>query len=593
VAFDSSGRLYVADADNHRVQIFNSNGSYFTTLGNQDCNPGNGIGPAEFCWPTGVAVGSNGHIYVADSDNHRVQVFNSDRNWVATLGTTRVSGDDNSHFNYPHGVTVDASNNVYVADSDNRRVQKCTVVGDGGTCTTFVGVTGEWGDDFGHFSYPADVAAVGGKVFIADAWNNRIQVFDSSGAYLTTIGGSWGGKTGEMRSALGVDVDSAGNVYVADVDNHRIQKFAPGVPGWAQVNINGFGDAYNRGGLAAGVYSNSLYVATTNEISGCQVWRSSNGISWNQVNNGGFGDSNNVGCYGMASFNSYFYIGTSNETTGGEVWRCAATSGCDEPSDWSQANTDGFGDPDNSDAEPEVEFGGYLYLDTTNWTSGAQVYRSSNGTTWTQVNANGFDDVNNGAGTEMAVFNGYLYLGTWNGSTGGELWRCSAASGCDAPSDWSQVGGDGLGDPDNWGLFPLAEFNGGLYVGVHNEASGARVYSSSNGTSWTPVWTPANDPGFGNSSNYAVYRAAVFDNDLYVGTGNWTSGLEIWKTSDGTTWEQVPPDGFGDSNNTSASLAVFNDRLYVTTENWANGGEVWQMAGGRVYLPIILKNRSN
>jgi DNA-binding beta-propeller fold protein YncE len=66
-------------------------------------------------------------------------------------------------------------------------------------------------------------------------YNNRIQVFDSNGAYLTTIGGHWGSNTGRLRSPFGLDVDSAGNIYVADSDNSRIQKFAPGVPGWEQV----------------------------------------------------------------------------------------------------------------------------------------------------------------------------------------------------------------------------------------------------------------------------------------------------------------------------------------------------------------------
>jgi DNA-binding beta-propeller fold protein YncE len=578
VAFDSSGRLYVADADNNRVQIFNSNGSYFNRLGGGNC----GVGNNQFCWPAGVAVGSNGRIYVADTNNHRVQVFNSSRTRIATLGTTGVSGNDNSHFNYPRGVTVDSSNNVYVADSDNRRVQKCTVVGTGGTCTLFAGVTGEGGDDFDHFGYPTDVAAVGGKVFVADAGNNRIQVFDSSGAYLTTIGGNWGGNNGQLRNPMGVDVDGAGNVYVAENENQRIQKFARGVPGWAQRNINGFGDAYNRGWSEAHVYSNSLYIAAANEISGCEVWRTSDGTSWTQANDSGFGDSDNGTCYGRVDFNDYFYVGTLHEDTGGEVWRCAASSGCDGPSDWGQVGGGGLGDPNNLDVEPDAVFGSYLYVDTTNPTSGCQVLRSSDGTSWAQVNSDGFGDANNTAGTEMAVFNSYLYLGTVNGSTGGEVWRCQTCDG----SDWSQVGSDGLGDADNWGIWPLAEFNGGLYVDAWNRVDGARVYSSTDGTAWTQV----NTDGFGDANNYMAIRAAVYSNTLYVGAGNSTSGLGIWKTSDGTTWEQVPPDGFGDSNNDVASLAVFNDNLYVATENWANGGEVWVYLDKKVYLPIILKN---
>jgi DNA-binding beta-propeller fold protein YncE len=71
----------------------------------------------------------------------------------------------------------------------------------------------------------------GGKVFVADTYNDRVQVFDASGAYLTTLGGSEGSRTGELSYPEAVDVDAAGNVYVADSDNSRIQEFAPGVPG--------------------------------------------------------------------------------------------------------------------------------------------------------------------------------------------------------------------------------------------------------------------------------------------------------------------------------------------------------------------------
>jgi hypothetical protein len=383
-----------------------------------------------------------------------------------------------------------------------------------------------------------------------------------------------------------VDVDSSGNVYVADENNARIQKFARGVPGWEQVNINGFGDIENGGWPTADVYSNSLYIAATNEVSGCQIWRTNTGTDWTQVNGNGFGDINNYAVYHMIDFNDYFYVGTQNESTGGEVWRCAASSGCDEPSDWNQVGSDGLGDANNSDVEPELEFGGYLYLDSTNWTSGTRIYRSSNGTTWEQVNEDGFGDGDNGAGTQMAVFGDNLYVGTFNSSSGGELWRCSAVSGCNEASDWNQVGSGGLDDPDNWGLFPLEEFSGGLYVGVYNEIDGARVYSSTNGT----IWSQVNADGFGDGNNAWVLRDVVLDNELYVAASNWTSGVEIWKTSGGTAWEQVPPDGFGDSNNSAASLVVFNGSLIAATENWANGTEAWRMGGGEVYLPIILKN---
>ena len=75
-----------------------------------------------------------------------------------------------------------------------------------------------------------------------DEWNNRVQVYDANGAYLTTIGEQWGAGRGDMRAPAGLALDEEDEVYVADRENHRIQKFAVGVPGRQQVNVNGFGN---------------------------------------------------------------------------------------------------------------------------------------------------------------------------------------------------------------------------------------------------------------------------------------------------------------------------------------------------------------
>lgn len=219
IAVGTTGKVYVADEGNHRVQIFNSNGSYSTTLGSY------GSGNYQFDAPRGVAVDNNGNIYVADTDNHRIQVFNSSLTYIGTLGQTGVSGSDNAHFDYPKGVTVDSNGNIYVADSINNRVQ---VFNSSWIYVRTLGTTGDWGNDNTHFSQPYDIAVDNqGKIFVADAWNNRVQVFYSTGDYVTSIGGSWGDGDYQFRDVLGVDVDADGSVYIADSENHRIQKFVP------------------------------------------------------------------------------------------------------------------------------------------------------------------------------------------------------------------------------------------------------------------------------------------------------------------------------------------------------------------------------
>ncbi len=175
---------------------------------------------------------------------------------------------------------MDASGNLYVADTENHRAQKCTPSGATTyTCSTFAGETGVFGDDFGHLHPLAVAVDREGRVYVADVWNNRVQVFDATGAYLTTVGGSWDSTFGGPRNPTGVAVDSAGNLYVADSDNHRVQKFAPGYPGWRQANINGFGDPNN---------------SFINLATGADVWRTADGTNWQQVARDGWGDRNNI-----------------------------------------------------------------------------------------------------------------------------------------------------------------------------------------------------------------------------------------------------------------------------------------------------------
>jgi tripartite motif-containing protein 71 len=220
VAFDSSGRIYVADCRNHRVQIFNSVGVWEASLGS-----GFGTGNYRFNCPSGVAFDSSGNIYVADADKHRVQIFDRKRNYIATLGITGEVGSDNSHFNWPNDVEVDASGNIYVADTLNHRVQ---VFNSSWDWQKSLGVSGVCGHDSSHFCEPWGVAVdPAGNLYVAEKFNPRVQIFDSSGAYLTTLGGEFGSQNGQFIELYGVDVDAEGNVYIADTLNHRVEKYAP------------------------------------------------------------------------------------------------------------------------------------------------------------------------------------------------------------------------------------------------------------------------------------------------------------------------------------------------------------------------------
>ena len=293
VATDSSGNLYVADTDNNRIQKFNSAGTWDRAWGKNvkgdgafgvctvasSCQAGTtgGLG-GEMNGPTGVAV-AGGYVYVADRLNHRIQKFDSSGNFVLTWGKNvnifggtgfegctgaavcraGVSGGLGGEMNVPYDVATDAVPNVYVADSGNNRVQTFNsegtwnrawgknVNGGGafGVCTTaascLAGTTGELG---GEMSSPKGIATdANANVYVADEVNNRIQKFDSSGSWnrawgrdgttynftICTVAANCTAVNGfvgaEMTSPDGVTTDSDANVYVADTNNHRIQKF--------------------------------------------------------------------------------------------------------------------------------------------------------------------------------------------------------------------------------------------------------------------------------------------------------------------------------------------------------------------------------
>ncbi len=228
VAVDEYDRVYISDSFNHRIQVFDRQGNLLMKIGknNGEGGPdGYGILPGEFFVPRQVFA-KDGYIYVADSFNHRIQVFDYHGNFIAAFGSY---GTLLGQFRYPVGVAVDDSGNVYVSDTGNNRIQKFD------SHFNFVCCWGGKGCGDGEFNQPMELA-VDENIFVVDRFNNRIQKFDENGAFLLkwgTNGGSGGedyilnsgSKPGEFFLPIGIAVDAEGNVYVSDSSNNRIQKF--------------------------------------------------------------------------------------------------------------------------------------------------------------------------------------------------------------------------------------------------------------------------------------------------------------------------------------------------------------------------------
>ena len=241
VAIDSAGNLYVADTANHTIRKVTPAG-VVTTLAGQAGVSGSsdGSGFASFNHPAGIAVDSAGNVYVADTNNDEIRKVTAAGVVTTLAGLAGISGSSDgsgsaASFNGPSGIVADAAGNLYVADTLNHTVRKVTSAG---LVTTIAGTAGLSGavDAAGsaaRFHGPQGLALdVSGNLFVADANNNAIRkIVIASGAVTTVVGqaGTAGSADGASSQAQfhypsGVAVDAAGNLYVADTDNHTLRE---------------------------------------------------------------------------------------------------------------------------------------------------------------------------------------------------------------------------------------------------------------------------------------------------------------------------------------------------------------------------------
>lgn len=206
VAVDGEGNVYVADTHNFRVQKFDTSGIFLFQWGQK------GRGNGDFAFLSGIAVGPEGAVYTIDAKLNRVQVFDSHGRYLRSWGR---KGKGSGDFAAPMGLTVDGEGNVYVADSKMRRVQKFDSQG------RFLAA---FSDKLG---YPTDVVVdrTSGNLLVLDGASCNFWEMSPTGQSLRSYGGPGTGSR-QFSKPYGLCADEAGNVFVADTVNSRVQKFS-------------------------------------------------------------------------------------------------------------------------------------------------------------------------------------------------------------------------------------------------------------------------------------------------------------------------------------------------------------------------------
>jgi len=246
IAVDSADNLFVVDQENATIRQVTPAG-LVTTLAGYPRGPGSADGTgsaAQFLSPVGAAVDSADNVFVGDAHNNTIRKV-TPAGVVTTLAGSAGTGNFGSvdgtgsaaRFDIPAGVAVDSSGNVYVADDDNQTIRKVSPTG---VVTTLAGSAGYNGHADGtgsaaRFFDPIGVAVdSAGNLFVADSANHTIRKVTPAGAVTTLAGspGNFGSADGTGSAArffypYGIAVDSADNVYVADTDNETIRKITP------------------------------------------------------------------------------------------------------------------------------------------------------------------------------------------------------------------------------------------------------------------------------------------------------------------------------------------------------------------------------
>ena len=293
-AVDGAGNLYIADKENQRIRKVDAAGNISTFAGSGTTGDGGAASAAQLRQARGIAADDTGNLYIAG--RHRIRRVDAASGVISTIAGTGAAGFGGdggpaaaAQLNFPHQLSVDGAGNVYIADRDNQRIRKVDAAT--GDISTIAGTgAGGFGGDGGpaaaaQLNAPSDATLdAAGNVYIADRINQRIRKVDAASGVISTIAGTgaggFGGDGGPAAAAQfnfpnSAALDAAGNVYIADRENHRIRRVDAASGEISTVAGTGEAGFSGDGGPAAAAQlrlprdtavdaAGNLYIADTN-----------------------------------------------------------------------------------------------------------------------------------------------------------------------------------------------------------------------------------------------------------------------------------------------------------------------------------------
>ena len=251
ITLDDNGNIFISEMENNRVIKIDKATKELIVIAGMVTNPGFGgdgelASEASLQSPHSVAVDKSGNVYIADTLNSRIRKVDSETGIITTIAGTGVVGfvgdeglASRAHLAGPSGIAVSPDGNVYVVDTDNRRIRKLTPFESEWRITTVAG-NGQRGrsGDGGLALNASFIRPVGididseGNLYIADTGAHLIRKIDTSGIITTVAGNGRCCYSGDGKSATsaefmppyGISMDSVGRLFIVDRDNHRIRR---------------------------------------------------------------------------------------------------------------------------------------------------------------------------------------------------------------------------------------------------------------------------------------------------------------------------------------------------------------------------------